>query len=86
MGYINFYLDKPFSSKVSKEEIKEIIQECNATSKPYPKSILNSRPNSIYLFFSNEKGYRSKIKLRSKLQACNGILITHATGLQFEAV
>jgi hypothetical protein len=73
MGYINFYLDKPFNNKVSKEEIKEVIHACNAADKPYPRSILNSRPNSIYLFFNNEKGNRSKIKTSFK-----------ASGLQWD--
>ena len=66
MGYINFYLDKPFNPEVSKNEIKDFIKKNIATDKPYPKSILNSRPNSIYLFFNNEKGNRLKIKTSFK--------------------
>ncbi len=66
MGYVNFYLDKPFEPEVSKAEIKNAIKENVATGKPYPKSILNSRQNSIYLFFSPEKGSRLKIKTSYK--------------------
>lgn len=66
MGYINFYLDKPFNPDSSTEKIDTVIKEINLTGKPYPKSILNPRPNSIYLFFSHEKGTRVKIKTNFK--------------------
>jgi hypothetical protein len=66
MGYINFYLDKPFNPENSREKINAVIKESNLAGKPYPKSILNSRPTSIYLFFSHEKGTRMKIKTNFK--------------------
>ncbi|MEO5996131.1 MAG: tyrosine-type recombinase/integrase [Chitinophagaceae bacterium] len=66
MGHINFYLDKPFNPESTREKINAVIKENNLTGKPYPKSILNPRPNSIYLFFSHEKGTRVKVKTSFK--------------------
>jgi integrase len=66
MGYVNFYLDRPFNPEVSSHEIADIIKKCSASGKPYPKSILNPRSTSIYLFFNHDKGKRLKIKTSFK--------------------
>ena len=46
--------------------MKRILSKSNDTGKPYPKSIYNPRPASIYLFFNREKGNRLKIKTAFK--------------------
>jgi integrase len=67
MAFINYYLDKPFSPDVAKVKVKELIAECAATNKPYPKSILNDKQTALYLFFTFEKGSRIKIKTNYRI-------------------
>lgn len=62
MAFINYYLDKPFSPNVAKEKVKQLVAECSAANKPYPKSILNDKQTALYLFFTFEKASRIKIK------------------------
>lgn len=69
MAYINYYIDKPYNSEVSKLELRKIIRRCNAQGKQYPKSILNPRPTAIYLFMTYEKNKRIKIKTLFKTLA-----------------
>lgn len=67
MAFINFYLDKPFSETIPKEELKVILQQCTTDNKPYPKHILNTRQTALYLFFTYQRGKRLKIKSNIKV-------------------
>lgn len=67
MAFVNFYLDKPFSTVAEKEKIKQITNDCNAANKPYPKSILNEKQTTLYLFFSFESSKRIKIRTNDKV-------------------
>lgn len=69
MAYLNFYLDRPFNQEISKEKLSSILSKSNDSGKPYPKSILNPRPTSIYLFFNLGKGNRLKVKTLFKASA-----------------
>src|SRR6195952_2806323 len=71
MAYVKFYLDRPFSADISKEELQLILKKHSNSGKPYPKSILNTRTTSIYLFFNYEKGSRLKMKTSLKTLAEN---------------
>jgi len=69
MAYVKFYLDRPFSADIPKEELQLILKKHSNSGKPYPKSILNTRTTSIYLFFNHEKGSRLKMKTPFKALA-----------------
>ena len=67
MAYINFYLDKPFNEAKDKTVIKQVIADCTKAKKHYPKTILNSTPTALYLFFTPVKGMRLKIRTSIKV-------------------
>jgi integrase len=67
MAFVNFYLDKPFNPAVEKEKIKQTIAGCNKKNKPYPAGILNTKPTTLYLFFTYGKGGRLKINTNNKV-------------------
>lgn len=67
MAFINYYLDKPFSQEVAKEKVKQVVADCSAGNKPYPKNILNDKPTALYLFFTFERGSRIKIKTNFRI-------------------
>jgi site-specific recombinase XerD len=67
MAFINFYLDKPFLPSIPKEQLKEVIAESKRLKKHYPKSILNSKPTTLYLFLTYERGQRIKARTTIKV-------------------
>lgn len=67
MAFVNFYLDKPFLPSIPKEQLKETIAESKRLKKHYPKSILNSKPTTLYLFFTYERGLRIKARTMIKV-------------------
>jgi integrase len=67
MAFINFYLDRPFDVSLSKEKLKQVINECKAQRKQYPKAILNDKQTTLYLFFTYDRGKRVKIKTTIKV-------------------
>lgn len=69
MAYVNFYLDKPFDPLIKKDKLRGVLSACDAFKKPYPKSILNTRPSALYLFFTYEKGQRLKVKTNIKVRS-----------------
>src|SRR5579872_3311982 len=67
MAFINFYLDKPFIPSIPKEQLKETIAESKRLKKHYPKSILNPKPTTLYLFLTYERGQRVKARTTLKV-------------------
>jgi len=67
MAFVNFYLDKPFLPSIPKEQVKEVIAESKRLKKHYPKSILNPKPTTLYLFFTYERGERIKARTTIKV-------------------
>jgi len=67
MAFVNFYLDKPFLPSIPKDELKATIAEVKRLKKQYPKSILNPKPTTLYLFFTYERGARIKIRTTIKV-------------------
>jgi len=68
MGYVNFYIDKPFDPSIDKVKLKSIMDNCDQKNKPYPKTIFNPRANTLYLFFTYEKGKRIKVRTNIKVK------------------
>jgi integrase len=67
MAFVNFYLDKPFLPSIPKEQLKEVIAESKRLKKHYPKSILNPKPTTLYLFFTYERSQRVKARTTIKV-------------------
>jgi len=67
MAFVNFYLDKPFLESIPKEELKEMIADYKRQKKHYPKSILNPKQTTLYLFFTYERGQRVKARTTIKV-------------------
>lgn len=67
MASIKFYLDRPFNTQLSADEIQKITSQYRQSSKHYPKHILNPLPTALYMFFSPHKGSRIKINTFDKV-------------------
>lgn len=67
MAFVNFYLDKPFLPSIPKQELKAAIAESKRLKKHYPKSILNPKPTTLYLFFTYERAQRIKVRTTIKV-------------------
>jgi len=67
MAFVNFYLDKPFLDSVPKEELKEMTAEYKRLKKHYPKSILNPKQTTLYVFFTFERAQRVKARTTIKV-------------------
>jgi integrase len=67
MAFVNFYIDKPFLPSIPKEQVKEIVAESKRLKKHYPKSILNPKPTTLYLFMTYERGQRVKARTTIKV-------------------
>ena len=69
MSYSNYYLHAPFSGDILKNKLKEIISDCDKNNKPYPKSIFNPSPTTVYMFFTYAPRQRIKLKTNIKAKA-----------------
>jgi len=65
MAFIKYYLDKPYNTSISKEELKLKLASYKVGS--IPKSLLNPKQTSVYLFFTYANGERIKLKVPFKV-------------------